>query len=402
MTVQLQCRLFFSLKQACKMRPCMLCVLSVLLIHVAVAGAGLDWATGGELVDLCPKLSSTLSRPVTATWRNQELGTIFDRLAATQDVSIWVDRRVNPQLEVNTQLANVSLEMALVKLATAHGLACSCANDVIYIGPPQAAEEFATCVQLGRDRAGSVPKNVRELWLAAEPTSWHRLTEPRNLIEAWLRERSITVRRSDLIPHDLLPAKQLPSMPLVDRMTLLLLGFDLSLEISPNGRACQIVHLARPVKITRTYRLDDAQRRAWRAARDEFMTLDLQVQGKAIQLSARWEDHLRLAATLSGAKSGRRRHQTDRHAATRQVFSLRLKNQPVGKVIEQIAAPLNMEVVWRDIQGDPGNHLEQPSNRRISCDLQNVDLDSLLEGVLTPAGLTYQLDAGQIRIDVDR
>ena len=61
-------------------------------------------------------LAAKLEARLTATWQGQELRTVLDRLASSQGVPIWLDRRVDPQQQVNAQFTDVSLRRYSMRL----------------------------------------------------------------------------------------------------------------------------------------------------------------------------------------------------------------------------------------------------------------------------------------------
>ena len=106
-------------------------------------------------------------------------------------------------------------------------------------------------VELAKDSVEELPVAKRNRWTRETPVSWPRLSQPRLLFTEWLDEQGITLAQPELIQHDLWPAKKLPPLPLVERVVLLLAGFDLTCQISPHSGKCTVVPIERPVTITR-------------------------------------------------------------------------------------------------------------------------------------------------------
>ena len=59
---------------------------------------------------------------VTATWQRQALGKALTRLAASQEIPLWLDRRVDPQQTIDSQFTDFSVEKVLDELAKKKGL----------------------------------------------------------------------------------------------------------------------------------------------------------------------------------------------------------------------------------------------------------------------------------------
>jgi len=184
----------------------------------------------------------------------------------------------------------------------------------------------------------------------------------------WLKTAHIELERSERIAHDLWPAQSLPSLPLVDRLVLLLAGFDLTCKISPSGKTCQVVPIQRPLKI--------ADKR-----------LAPPTPGRRVQQEI----------DRPGPKQPRQiERRKSRQRTSRQTFSLRLENQPLGQVLDQFAKQLQLEIVWPETTSSQSRTAR---NQLVSCDLQNVEFDELLRSVLASADLKYQRKNQRVLIE---
>ena len=281
-----------------------------------------------------------MAQRVTITWQGQQLGAAFQRLADMQPALLWLDRRVNPQLSVNLQLTDVPLTQALSLLAERHALAVVEVDGVLYVGPRRTARGLATLIQRARADLAAIPAGQRRKWLRESPVSWPRLSQPSKLLESALEQESIRLEGGHLVPHDLWPACELPSLALVDRVVLLLAGFDLTCEISPDGKVCHVVPIEFPLP-----------------NREHNSLLDT---NRSTPLNSRTK--------------------------TRKQFSLRLENKPVGHVMEQLAQQLKLELDWDEASLTARNRSRETL---VSCQVTNADLDDLLQAILGPAGLEF-------------
>jgi hypothetical protein len=132
---------------------------------------------------------------------------------------------------------------------------------------------------------------------------------------------------------------------------LVLAGFDLTCEISRDGEKCRVVPIEYPLPASGA---------------------PLAEASSPVRLSDR-----------SGANAARRR------------FSLRLENQAVGRVMEQLAGQLKLELSWNE---DSLRANGRSRETLVSCQVADVDLDELLRGILKPAGLGFT-KAGQ-RVEI--
>jgi hypothetical protein len=370
----------------------MLCTLPKLLLLtgtflVACMLAASPLAHAVEVVE--QKLSSRLS----ATWQGQELGTVLERLASTQGVTIWLDRRVNSQQQVDARHSNATLRTILDQITTEHALGWSLFGEIIYVGPPESANDLATLAARARQSLDNAPADYRNRWLTAEPANWPRLSIPHEILSQWLATAEIKLTNPDALPHDLWDACSLPPMSLTDRVVLLLIGFDTTCEISSNGRSCRIVPIERPVLITEKHNAGNRSQEVIAAFQDE-KNVEIHRSGRQLTVTGRWEDQQRVANIIAG-NDPPKPTQSQRTRESEQRFSLKLENQPVGKVIDQLAAQLGLNVVWEQqlLAGDTDMR-----QTRISCEVTNGDLNKLLESVLYPAGLSYRLSGSELKI----
>lgn len=294
-------------------------------------------------------LSQKLRRRVTLTWQGQELAEAFARLTRASNVSFWLDRRIDRQAKIDARFSDLSLQQVLTQLTKQQLLGIATLGEVVYIGPQQTSQELAVLAHQARQQLSRAPATIRRRWLLAQATNWPRLSEPKALVTDWLAAANFQLVGGQQIAHDLWPAKSLPPLPLIDRLVLLLAGFDLTCQISTDGKTCEIVPIKRPLK---------------------------------------------MAPVLPHATTPPNR---SRSRSAHQVFTLRLKNQPLGRVLDQLARQLHLEIVWPE---DPALLSNTPRKRLVSCDVQEVELNELLRILLASAHLQHQLEGKRVTIQV--
>jgi hypothetical protein len=339
-----------------------------------------------------------LEERVSLTWQGRQLASGLERLAEAQRVVIWIDRRVDPATSIDLTVSDQSLREALAKIGSSHGWAATPYNGVLYFGPQQTAAELATLSALARQAIAKVPAEQRSRWLKAEPWSAARLSQPRELLEELARSAGARVMNGELVPHDLWPGRSLPAMSVLDRIVLLLAGFDLACDISADGRQLRLAPVRRPVHITRSYTVARTRSSAVEAILNELPSAKVERKGQRVTLSARVEDHERLQSAVrgeSGERVARPAQQQPSAKETAQRFTLKIENQAVGRVVDQLARQLQLQVQW---DADLEKHPAAGRDARVSCDVREVDLDGLLAAVLKPAGLAFDRDGDAVTI----
>jgi hypothetical protein len=231
----------------------------------------------------------------------------------------------------------------------------------------------------------------------AEPWALARLSEPRAMLRNLMKATGAVLQEEELVPHDLWPARTLPPLSAVDRLVLLLAGFDLTGQISEDGRQVRIVPVKRPVQITRTYAIRRDRIPAVEAVLATMPKVVERSEDGRLTLSARVEEHDQIAAVVRGQAPSRRERPpaSPPSSLTERRFTLKIENQPVGAVVDQLARQLNLEVAWEsELEADPKRGREALA----SCDVRQVDLDGLLKAVLTSAGLDFERERAKVII----
>jgi hypothetical protein len=297
------------------------------------------------------QLEQRLAARVSVAWEGQQLVAALQRLADSQRLPLWIDRRVDPNAPIELTVNDRPLRDVLNSVAAPHGWAATPYHGVLYFGPKQTADELLTLSALARQSIAKAPPDMRSRWLKPQAWAIARLSEPRELLKQLARSAGATVVDDREVPHDLWPERNLPPMSALDRAVLLLSGFDLTCQISADSRKLRVVPIKRPLKLI----------------------------GPAPPTASRT------------------RQPRPRSAATRTVqrFTLKIENQPAGRVLDQLARQVQLEVEWdAALQQTPA--LGREAN--VSCDVHEADLDELLTAVLTPAGLAFEREEKKVSI----
>jgi hypothetical protein len=183
------------------------------------------------------------------------------------------------------------------------------------------------------------------------PTGWPRLGEPRGLITSTVEHRGWRVANADAIPHDLWSAGELPDLTLAEQLTVLLIGFDLSFELRPNDRSIKIV----PLKGV----------------------------SHSAGLGAATKGTTTPRSSTSGKKDGRH------------VFTLRVQEQPVRAVLQELSKRLHWAI---QIDEESIRAAGKSLDARVSFSVENADQERLLKAVLRPVGLDYRLEGERVLI----
>jgi hypothetical protein len=347
-----------------------------------------------------PALARQLQRRVTLTWRDQSIGQALANLGSSQGLPIWIDRRLDPSGKVNLAASDQLLSDVLTRLVTEHGgqaWGWTPWRSIVYFGPRQTADELATLSAIARDRLAKAPAEMRRRWLAPAAFSYPRLSQPRELLDELAASIGASLQHASAVPHDLWPAQSTPPLAAIDRVVLLLAGFELQGEISADGRQLRVAPIKRPLQMSREYALTARSEPAIMALEASDPRVDVRRRGRRALVAAPWEHHEQIRAAMRGQTlddeppSARPRSNN----AGEQRFTLTLENQPLKRVLEHLALQLQLTFLWdQRLRGGA----EEYGEKLVSCDVAQADLDEVLRAILAPAELSFVRDGRTITI----
>jgi hypothetical protein len=294
-------------------------------------------------------------RTATIHWQRVPLRDALGRLHTLFDDPVFVDRRVDPGLRVSLDIDASSAEEVVAAIAAGRDLGVARLGRLVFLGPSGAADQLRSISASRSQEVGRLPADLRASLTQKRPSNWQRLGEPRSVISGIIEQRGWRLANGNAIPHDLWSAGELPEMTLAEQLTVLLIGFDLTFEVRPNDRSIEVAPLkdvSKPAGVGATAK--------------------------------------RTAAPLNSThpiKDGKH------------IYTLRVKEQPVGAVIRELSKRLHwaMQIDQESIR-TAGKSLDT----RVSFSVENADQEHLLEALLRPAGLDYQLQGEQVRIIAGR
>jgi len=343
------------------------------------------------------QVSRTTKRTATIHWQKLPLRDAVARLRGVFDETIFVDRRVDPSKRVSLDAEVGSAIDVLTLIASENDLGVIHFGKAIYLGPVSTSEKLRTLATVRGDEIYALPGNVRSPLERRRELSWPRLTEPRTLIESIVRDRGWRVEGADRIPHDLWPAGSLPPIALAEQLTILLAGFDLTFNVRASDRTIKIVPIDGPITVHRRYRLPETFDQPAAVLQQQFPDARATVENGVAAVDARVEDHDRLAELLAKVKRGRVKTPKPREPKieTKQVYTLRVQDKPVGAVLKELANRLKWQIEFDDAKIRAAGI---STDALISFTVENVDQDVVLKELLKPARLDFRREGERIII----
>ncbi len=350
-----------------------------------LCGLALSWAVVAQERRQIGPLQRQLDLPVQVTWENVPLKISMLRLAEIQGLSIFLDRRVDPSRLVNVSVESPTLRQGMPALAEQLGLQVSLIGDVIYLGPAPSTAKLATLLDINRERMKKVSPGRRRAWRKPVDSEWPRLAEPAGLASSWSDEAGVPIRDLDRIPHDLWDAGELPAMGLLERLTILLAGFDLTVRIESDGTAT-IVKIPATVSVERSYSLTAAQAERLDEIRERLGKAEFKIRGRRMNVVATSEQHAAIREWMRGG--------TEPNSPVtqgEQRYTLSVENQPVAGVLRSLCQRMRLQLDLSRLSQDQAAKL-------ISLDVKNVNRDGLLRETVSQAGLRYRMEGRKLVI----
>ncbi len=314
-------------------------------------------------------------------WGSNPLRDALASLSATQRVAVFLDRRVDPEQPIDFSSQDEPLAQLLARLAAELDLGTCRIGPVVYFGPPETAAVLPTVVQLRREERESFSPVIGRRLSRELPLEWPKLTAPRELIGRLAEEVGLGVRDLERIPHDLWPAVELPPLDFYQRMSLVLAGFGLTFQFEDDVRL-RLVELPERAELQRDHPMPaHLAARIEARLRQAYPVAEVARQGGGLRVRAPWEVHQAIEGWLQGDIPRSPRGPV-RPSEVR--YTLEVQNQPVGATAHALAQRLELELRYPP-------ELEAQLQQRVSFRVEEVTREQLLEALLEPANLTFQV-----------
>ncbi len=306
-----------------------------------------------------------------------------------------MDRRCDPSQELTLTVRDRPLREVITAVAQACEAEAVVVPPIIFVGPPEATRRLESLMVVRRQEALKLGK-IGLAGLRPQTVSWPRLITPRQLITLWLQEANWRLANPEEILHDLWPEGSLPSMTLVDRLTLVLVQFDRTFELNGSGEI-RIVPITNTMAAAKQFSVGPQARILAQQWQKMFPNCKVTAFGQDVVVEGPHEALDKLAELVKGLRGTTAPPGSDGPSATatpeagdpfqQRRFTVREGRGTLEGVIRQLAQQLEMQVDFdRQSAIQAGIRLDQP----IRFQVQNGTIDELWHAVLDPHGLTFR------------
>jgi hypothetical protein len=338
------------------------------------------------------KFHLELDQATSGSWTNVELRSLLNTLASERRVAILLDRRIDPTTPRPVDIVNRSLKDGVREIAAKAGAEISIPGNVIYVGPPAAAGRLRTLIELRSTELLSKTNAVREIRrnesTRPQTFSWEDLDTPGDILRQIVERYHLTMRKPELVPHDLWAGGTLPGVTAAEALSLVLIQFDLTFAWIDEGQGIELVPVPERVVIERRPRAKG------RTAADtlkliagRFPNLEAKLDGADVLVSGTLEDHEAVAALLN--PSSIRKPAGPTPAPLRQrIFTLTFKRAPVRDVMKKLEESGVVFAYDAAALTAAGVDL----NQTVDLDLNKATADEFFKALFSPLKLSVEID----------
>ena len=321
---------------------------------------------------------------VAIDWEEVPLRQALGDLARQQDVTVFLDRRVDPDRRVTlAHKKPLPLPLLLEHLAQQLDAEIVPVGSVLYWVPRGEAARIA-------GRLAALERQCHEVWPELRgrrvALSWESGARPRELVQLAAERFGIELRGAQTIPHDVWWKAHLPPLSAPQLLTLLTSGFGRTFRPDPKRRARLIPWEEVRINFHSLFFADkkvvsstELQRAfpgvRWRRSGSWWVATGESVDRGAVVRYLMERDALKRTSALAEER-----------------YTLTVKQQPVGAILKTLQ--------------DQGWHLQieanvqERLNRRVSFEVRRVPIEELLTKALAPVGLQFRLEGDTIVVRV--
>lgn len=189
---------------------------------------------------------------IDADWTGVPIREVATRLTGLGGVAIVVDRRIDPTTAITLIASAEPLEEVLAAVATQGAAEVALLDGHARIAPADAAAIARAGEAARQQEIRRLEPKLQQLARARRAWAWPAGAQPRELLATAAAEAGIALEGLDALPHDHFPAADMPPLPLAERLDLVLAHFDARVEwkkiTAPGGQqpVFRIVPIAAP------------------------------------------------------------------------------------------------------------------------------------------------------------
>lgn len=344
------------------------------------------------------KFEEALNQPLGLTWTDESLRTGLRKLSETRQISILLDRRVDPETKVSIDLQRTPLRDILGQLCEQTGLGLSVVGNTIYIGPNSTTRRLRTVIELQSDQLlGGVnsPRKPPLALLQRRSVQWADLDRPADIVQRISELFGFKVSNLALVPHDLWPSGNIPNASPTEMLLLVTAQFDLSIEWQPQGASVQIVPMPDSASIERRYELKTKPAEIATAWQNEFPTIRTSVKGSQVLVSATVEEHEALAASLRAPRTTPTKPSLATSGTKAVTFTFEIKSAPLLAIMQAVESKSSFVFAY---DADELKAAGVDLTRRLDLKMTKASPADLFHAIFDDSRIAFEFDGHTVRL----
>jgi hypothetical protein len=347
------------------------------------------------------RFTAAIDRPISATWKGVGLRSIIRRLSHESEIAILLDRRADPEQEIEINTGEQSLRSAVDGIARLANLAGTRVGNSLLVAPPAAAFRLRTLVAIREKELalGDVDSSDRMIRLQTQRATirWADLDRPADILRGIARQFELSLSGIEQIPHDLWAGAVIPEATAAEALSLVLNQFDLTFEWTDRGAGVRLVAIPPVVTIERSYALHGKSAGGTlRIVRSKIEGADADIRGGQLIVRGTVEQHETIAALLGLSKGSLRTN--GRQPAIpleRLSFALQARGVNLPELFDELRKQgLRIQYNAADLR-KAGVDMKQ----KVSVDLPHLRASQFFTRLLDPYGLTFHFDHSTVIIE---
>lgn len=307
-------------------------------------------------------------------------------LSQNSRVAIFLDRDVDPSQKAEFPSELQPLGKTLDEVAADVDALALSVGSFVYLVPHQKALRFLVKQNIQASQLEKYSTSLKQRLKQVSELQWPVLTTPRDLVSVMASNLQLEIKNPEMIPHDLWNRQDLPRLPKWEQLTLLLSCMNRTFVIDENAKSITIIRFADEQVLTLKFRRTE-QRQIEQAIR-QLKLARIQSVLKDSDFYVRGPHHE--LVQLYDSIRPIRKWNSSRKAGSQDVFDLKT-NASRGSILATIARNQGIQLKF----GAEANDLLR---QKISINVKDVSIESLIQSTLKGSGLRFRLTETELII----
>ncbi|MDR2440126.1 MAG: hypothetical protein LBE12_12265 [Planctomycetaceae bacterium] len=311
---------------------------------------------------------------VSVQWQETPLAESLKRLAETQKIGLFIDRRLDPSTPIHFESTGQPLGKILQQLAISLDYGCVLFESTVYFGTKESATILPVLLSDQQRRLEKLTPRRNTIFRRKKTLPIPFLSEPKEILQKLALQNNFHWKNLEILPHDLWDEKSLNYLSLNELLTVLLIGFEMTFEIENDGEILVIVPLSQlnllPSSPANTENLFENTEQNIQNIHDIQNIHEQKIQ------EAQKVQKIPDTQNVPKIPLAQRR------------FTLKVENLRLDILLQSLAERLHLRLdINEKSLADKG---VQPDNR-ISFEVKNVTVAQLFRAILRPLKLDFQI-----------